>query len=367
VTRGAKRDVPLGPAVDDPVRPAVRRSRRLALPVGLVLLACVALLALAWGSSAIPPGTIFAIIWRRLFGAAASPAWPASWETVILQIRLPRVILAALAGAALSQAGAVYQGLFRNPLADPYLIGVSSGAGLGATIAITLGLSFGWGSLGGVSALAFAGALIATGLVYSLSRVGGRSSVVTLLLAGVALGSFFTSIQTFLMFRTEDAFHTVHIVSWLMGSFNLASWAKVYLLAPVLVVGGGIVWAFGHRLNVLQLDEEQAQQLGIPVERTRLTLVIVASLVTATAVAVGGIIGFVGLIVPHAVRLVWGPDHRFLLPMSALAGGVFMILADGVARTLLAPGELPIGVVTAFLGAPFFVYLLRLRRRLLLQ
>lgn len=286
-------------------------------------------------------------------------AWPAAWETVVFDIRLPRIILAALVGGALSPAGAVYQGLFRNPLADPYLIGVSSGAGLGATIAIAFGLTSQWGGLGAVSVLAFVGALAATLLVYLIAQASGRTSITTLLLAGVALSAFLTSLTTFLMFRAKDAFQTVHIVGWLMGSFALASWAKVQVLAPTLAMGGGILWIYAHRLNVLQLDDEQAQQLGIPVERTRLVLIIASSLVTATAVAMSGIIGFVGLIIPHAVRLVWGPDHRFLLPMSALCGAVFMMLADGLARSLLSPSEFPVGVVTAFCGAPFFLYLLK--------
>ena len=335
--------------------------------VGLGVVLIIALLALAWGSYSIPPWTIARIVWQRLIGDTGSATWPSSWDTVILQIRLPRIILAALVGGALSQVGAVYQGIFRNPLADPYLIGVSSGAALGATIAIAFGLSLEWGGLGAVSLLAFLGASIATALVYVLSRIGGRTSTVTLLLAGVALGAFFTSIQTFLMFRSRDAFHTVHIVGWLMGSFNLSSWVKVRLLAAVLGVGGAIICAHGHRLNVLQLDEEQAQQLGVPVERTRLTLVVLASLITATAVAVSGVIGFVGLIIPHAVRLIWGPDHRFLLPMSALSGAVLVTVADGLARTLLSPSELPVGVVTAFLGAPFFLYLLRQKRQYLFR
>jgi len=339
------------------------RRRGHVLLATFVLVVCVVLLAVAWGSFSIPPWTIVKILWRRVSGSTGATTWPTSWETVILQIRLPRILLAALVGGALSQAGAVYQGLFRNPLADPYLIGVSSGAGLGATIAIAFGLRIGLGGLGAVSMLAFSGALVATALVYLLSRIGGRTSVATLLLAGVALGAFFASIQTFFMFRSKDAFHTVHIVSWLMGSFNLANWMKVRLLAPVLAFGGAIIWAYGYRLNVLQLDEEQAQQLGVAVERARLILIALASLVTATAVAVSGVIGFVGLLVPHAVRLVWGPDHRFLLPMSVLVGAVLMIIADGVARTLLAPAELPVGVVTAFLGAPFFLYLLRQKRQ----
>ena len=350
-------------------RPPGRGSRRRLIVLLLALLSVVgvALLGVIWGSYAIPPGAIVQILWRRLIGAELPADWPSAWSTIILQIRLPRIALAALVGGALAQAGAVYQGLFRNPLADPYLIGVSSGAGLGATLAIAYGIPVGWGGLGGVSLLAFAGALLATGLVYALSRVGGRTSVVTLVLAGVALGAFFTATQMFFMFQVKDSFYTVHILGWLMGSLGLASWLKVGLLGVVYVLGGALVWVHGHRLNVLQLDEEQAQQLGVHVERTRLTLIVLASLITATAVAVAGVIGFVGLIVPHAVRLIWGPDHRFLLPMSALCGAAFMIIADGLARTLLSPAELPTGVVTAFFGAPFFLYLLRRKRRLLFQ
>jgi iron complex transport system permease protein len=346
---------------EPPGRP---RGRAISLLAGTAVLLIVALLAVAWGSFSIPPGDVAGILWRRLTGAAAASVYPASWDTVILEIRLPRVILAALVGAALAPAGAVYQGLFRNPLADPYLIGVSSGAGLGATIAIVFGVQFRWEGLGAVSLFAFGGALAATVLVYGLSRMGGRVSVATLLLAGVALGAFLTSFTTYLMFRAPDAFRTVHVVGWLMGSFALASWPRVSLLAPFALVGGFLLWTYAHRLNVLQLDEDQARQLGIPLTRTRLVLIVLVSLVMAAAVSVSGVIGFVGLIIPHAVRLVWGPDHRFLLPMSAVGGGLFMILADGLARMLLSPAELPVGVVTAFCGAPFFLYLLRQRRHL---
>ena len=344
---------------------AQRRPRRWGplLLAGLMAVMAVALLGVAWGSFSIPTATVAAMLWRQVMPGTTAASWPDAWETVVFEIRLPRIILAALVGCALSQAGSVYQGLFRNPLADPYLIGVSSGAGLGATIAIAFGLPLRWGGLGAVSLLAFLGALGATALVYLLSRSGGRASVTTLLLAGVALGAFLSSVTTFLMIRTRDAFQTVHIVGWLMGSFALSSWAKVRLLVPVLAVGGALLWAYAHRLNVLQLDDDQAQQLGVPVERTRLILIVVASLVTATAVAVSGVIGFVGLIVPHAVRLVWGPDYRFLLPMSGLIGALFMILTDGLARSMISPAELPVGVVTAFCGAPFFLYLLRQKKQ----
>jgi iron complex transport system permease protein len=343
------------------------RRRGLLLLAGAAAVVLVALLGMAWGSLSISPATIAAMFWRRVAGDVSAAPWPATWETVIFDIRLPRVLLAALVGAALAQAGAVYQGVFRNPLADPYLIGVSAGAGLGATAAIALRLPVSWGGLSAVSLLAFVGALAATALVYFLSRIGGRAATVTLVLAGVAVGAFLSSVTTFLMFHAQDAFRTVHALGWMMGSFALSSWVKVHLMAPVLVVGGGLLWAYAHRLNVLQLDDEQAQQLGMPVERTRLALIVVATLVTSTAVSVCGVVGFVGLIVPHAVRLVWGPDHRFLLPMGALCGAIFMVLADGAARALISPAELPVGVVTAFCGAPFFLYLLRQRRHLFVR
>jgi len=338
------------------------RRRALLLVAGLAVVGAIALLGLAWGSLTMPAATVAAMFWRRLAGVTSAAPWSDAWETVIFDIRLPRIILAALVGASLSQAGAVYQGLFRNPLADPYLIGVSSGAGLGATAAISSGLSVRWGGLSAVSLLAFLGALAATLLVHSLSQIGGRTSAATLVLAGVAVGAFLSSLTTLLMFRARDAFRAISALGWMMGSFALANWAKVRLMAPVLVLGVAILWPYAYRLNVLQLDDDQARQLGVPVARTRLVLIVATTLVTAVAVSVSGVVGFVGLIVPHAVRLAWGPDHRFLLPMGALVGAAFLILADGLARSLLST-ELPVGVVTAFCGAPFFLYLLRARRQ----
>jgi iron complex transport system permease protein len=339
------------------------RKRYLALLLGATALVVVIALGATWGSLAIPPITVGRMLLGQLPWVAIPPDWPATWETVLFQIRLPRVVLAGLVGAALALAGAVYQGLFRNPLADPYLIGVSSGAGLGATLAIYFTVQVRWAGLGAISILAFFGALLATAIIYALARVGGKTPVTTLLLAGVALGAFLSSITTYLMLSGKEAFHTFHVLSWMMGSLALANWQQVRVLIPYLLVGSAIILVNARSLNVLQLDEEQAQQLGLNVERIKLALVVAASLTTAAAVAVSGIIGFVGLIVPHAVRLVWGPDHRFLLPMTTLVGAIFLILADGVARILLSPNELPVGVITAFCGAPFFLYLLRQKKQ----
>jgi iron complex transport system permease protein len=296
-------------------------------------------------------------------GGGVPADWPRSWETILFQIRIPRVVLGALVGMTLAVAGAVYQALFRNPLADPYLIGVSSGASFGATVAIYFIWRFAWGGLNAISLAAFAGALLATAAIYSLARVGGRTPVTTLILAGVALGALLSAGTTFLMFTARDAFHTIHVLGWLMGSLALANWGEVQAILPYLIVGFSIIGWHAHTLNVLQLDEDQAQALGIAVERVKGILIIAASLATAAAVSVSGVIGFVGLIVPHMVRLIWGPDYRFLLPMSAVVGGVALILADGLARTLLSPRELPLGVVTALVGAPFFLYLLRQQKR----
>jgi iron complex transport system permease protein len=289
--------------------------------------------------------------------------YPQSWEPILFEIRFPRVVLAGVVGMALAVCGAVYQAIFRNPLADPYLIGVSSGASFGATLAIYFIWNFAWGGFNSISIAAFIGALLATAAIYGLARVGGRTPVTTLILAGVALGALLQAGTTFLMFTTKDAFTTVQVLGWIMGSLALANWSELMTILPYILVGFGIIGWHAHTLNVLQLDEDQAQSLGVPVERVKAILILAASLAVAAAVSVSGIVGFVGLIVPHIIRLIWGPDHRFLLPMSALVGASAVILADGIARTVFAPSELPLGVVTALIGAPFFLHLLRQQKQ----
>jgi iron complex transport system permease protein len=282
---------------------------------------------------------------------------------IILDIRLPRVVLAGLVGAALAAAGATYQGLFRNPLADPYLIGVAQGAALGAVIGFMLPPT--WHSLGFgiIPLLAFTGALLSTTVVYLLARVGKTLPVTTLILAGVALGALLASIVSYLIISSGEKIHG--IMFWLMGSFSLSQWSEAVIVSPYVVVGLVVLLLYARSLNLMQLDEEQAQQLGINVERLKIVLLGAATLITAAAVSFVGVIGFVGIIIPHAVRLIWGADHRFLLPLSILTGAIFLIIADVIARTVLAPTEIPIGVITALCGAPFFLYLLRRRRRII--
>jgi iron complex transport system permease protein len=262
-------------------------------------------------------------------------------------------------------AGATYQGLFRNPLADPYLIGVAQGAALGAVIGFLLPI--GWQGLGlgfGIIPLfAFIGALASVSVVYTLSRVGRMLAVTRLILAGVALGALLAAIVSYLTITSGEKIHG--IIFWLMGSFSLSQWSEIKVALPAVAVGVTIIMIHARSLNLIQLGEEQAQQLGISVEKLKVILLGAATLITAAAVSFVGIIGFVGIIIPHMVRLIWGPDYRFLLPLSVLSGGVFLIVADIAARTLMAPSEIPVGIFTAACGAPFFLYLLRQRTKIL--
>lgn len=326
---------------------------------GLVLLlGAIIVLALAIGSTHIPFSTLWHVLLDKLPFVKIEPTWTSSIETIILDIRLPRLLLAGLVGAALAVAGATYQGLFRNPLADPYLIGVAQGAALGAVTGFLLPVSW---QAGSIPLLAFLGAILAVAIVYFIARVGKTLPMTTLILAGVALGAFLAAITSYLMIASGDKLHG--IISWLLGTFSLTSWGQVTMVLPYIFTGTIIIWLHARPLNVMQLDEEQAQQLGINVEQVKLILLGAATLITAAAVCFCGIIGFVGIIIPHAVRLVWGPDHRFLLPLATFAGAIFLILADTTARTVLAPTEIPVGIITAFLGAPFFLYLLRQKKR----
>ncbi|HLB27855.1 MAG TPA: iron chelate uptake ABC transporter family permease subunit [Dehalococcoidales bacterium] len=344
-----------------PVRLPHWRRRALSIVTLVLILIVAAGFAATIGSVKVPFLTTVRILLSRLPFAGITPDWQASMETIILTIRLPRVILAGLVGAALSIAGAAYQGLFRNPMADPYLIGVAQGAALGAVTGFLLpfhGTGFGFGM---IPLLAFIGAVLSVVIVYLLARVGRTLPVTTLILAGVALGSLWGSMVSYLVITSGDKIRG--IITWLMGSFSLSQWSEVRLVFPYVLVGVIVILLYGRSLNVMQLDEEQAQQLGIDVGKVKLILLAAATLITAAAVSFVGIIGFVGIVIPHIVRLIWGPDHRLLLPLSVLVGAIFMIVADLLARTLLAPTEIPVGIITAFCGVPFFLYLLRRKKQ----
>ena len=332
------------------------------LALGAILLLCL-LIAAALGAVSIPPLDIIKMTLNKAPTFDFFATWQPSYETILFQIRLPRVIAGALVGAALASAGVLFQGLLRNPMADPYIIGTSAGAAFGATIAMMLPISLAFLSFGLVPIAAFFGALGAVLLVYNLARVGGKTPVVSMLLAGFAVSAMLTAVMFFMVTlsgRTE-LLHNVY--SFLMGSISVSGWNKIIIVAPLII--GGIIAArlLAFRLNAFALGEEGAAYLGIDVERDKLLVLALGSLLTAAAVSISGLVGFVGLVVPHAMRLVLGPDHRLLLPAAALFGGAFLVLADLLARTMLAPREIPLGILTAFIGAPFFIYLLRRTRR----
>ncbi len=347
--------------IKDPIYLAGRRRRIISLVgLGIALIILIAL-ATSIGSVSVPLGTTVSILADKLPFVDIHQTWSNAIATIILDVRLPRIILAGLVGAALAIAGATYQGLFRNPLADPYLIGVAQGASLGAVIGFLLPAAWNLTGIGVIPMFAFIGAIVSTIIVYLLSRVGKTLPVTTLILAGVALSALLSSIVSYLIISSGNKLHS--IIFWMMGSFSTSSWSQVLIVLPYVAVGTAVIVIFARLLNVMQLDEEQAQQLGVNVESFKLILLASATLITAASVSFVGTIGFVGIIIPHIVRLIWGADHRFLLPLSIMTGAIFMILTDLIARTVLAPTEIPIGVITAICGAPFFLYLLRRRKR----
>ena len=335
---------------------------------GILALIVVLVLGVALGSVTVPLDDTAAILGRRLFGLPLGVDWTPTAETIVLELRLPRVLTAMIVGAGLAGAGVVFQALLRNPLADPYVIGTAAGASLGAIVGILLpvllpGLALGVGSawlgVGLAQALAFIGGLGAVLLVYSIARTAAGVPVVSLLLTGYAVSSLLAAAIALLMFISGRALGS--IFGWLMGSLGGASWSQLALAAPLVAASAAVIVVRWRRLNVLLLGEEQAAHLGLEVEREKLQLTLVATLATSAAVAVSGTIGFVGLVVPHLLRLVIGPDHRLLVPASLIFGAVLLTAADLGARLA---GGIPVGIVTALLGAPFFVVLLRRGRAL---
>lgn len=325
------------------------------------LLIVALILSVGIGAVYISPALIARFILSALTFQLDAGTLADTMATIVLQLRLPHTILIALAGAALAASGAAYQGLFQNPLADPYLLGVASGAGLGAVLAMSISWPVNMLTFFSIPIAAFIGAAVTVLLVYRLARFGDVLSTTNLILAGVAIGSFASALTSFIMLRSEGEIRRA--IAWLLGGSTLSGWAPVFASLPYIFISLGLLVASGHALNVLQFGDEQAQQLGLPVERVKILVILAASLATATAVSFTGVIGFIGLIVPHLVRILWGPDYRRLIPLSILGGATTLLIADLLARTLMAPQELPIGVITALAGAPFFIWVLRRYQR----
>lgn len=345
-------------------RLGVDMRRLLALSVLGVLLLVVGVAGLAIGPMTIPPGRVLSVLGDAL-GLAGDASFSAQEAAVIMHIRLPRLVLGMLIGAALAVAGAALQGLFRNPLADPGLIGVSSGAALAAVAVIVLGVPpLADGELASLALplAAFAGGAAATVLVYKLASVGGQTLVATMLLGGIAINAVAGALTGVFVFVADDA-QLRSITFWTMGSLSGATAPSVMVAVPFMLLPVLLMPRFARALNAFLLGEAEAQHLGVDVERAKRLIVLLAALAVGAAVALSGIIGFVGLVVPHLLRMTIGPDHRLLLPGSALLGGALLPAADLVARTLAAPAELPIGIVTALAGGPFFLWLLLRNRR----
>ena len=303
------------------------------------------------GSVSIPIKNILKIIVDNLplINSLVTSQYEKSHEIIVMNLRLPRVILGVLVGISLSISGAVMQGLFKNPMASPFVLGISSGASMGAALSIVL-LPF-----IPIKILSFITSLLTVFLVYKLAKTGKKTSLATLLLIGLAVGAFFSGLTSFLMYISGR--NLQKIVFWIMGSLGTSSWNDVSQIALVILIGFPMVYYFSRDLNILQLGEEQAKHLGVEVERTKKIVLVLTALLTSIAVSVSGIIGFIGLIVPHMIRMILGPDHKILIPSSALLGGIILIWSDTIARTIIAPSELPVGIITELLGAPFFIYL----------
>lgn len=324
----------------------------------LILLVISVVLNTGIGSVYIPGGQITRILLRHIPGMQRwiTPDWSEAAEQIMLNIRLPRVMLALLVGAALGLAGAAFQGVLRNPLADPFTLGVSSGSSVGAAVLIFTGYQYslfgGWT----LPLIAFVSGAITLYIVLALAREQGRIPTGSLILSGVVMQSFLGAIVSFLASMSEGSVN--EIIFWTMGSLSLRGWPYVLAMLPYVVIGIVLLWSQARAMNVLSLGEREASHLGVHVDRTKTVVLIIATLITAAAVSVSGVVAFVGLVVPHMIRLLLGPDYRLLIPLSAIGGGIFLMWADTAARTVLAPTEIPLGVVTAFVGAPFFAYLL---------
>ena len=344
----------------------MNKGKALSYPLFIIILTAglivVIIVSLGMGSVNIPPKkVILALLWKV-------PSLRSSYQvertvlTIIWDLRLARSLLAAIVGASLAGSGAVFQGLFRNPLAEPFIIGASSGAALGATIAIITGLNtFMWG-MRAVPGAAFLGAISAVGLVFVIARSGsGDPPAVSLLLAGTALSSLFSAIVSFLMAMQDKDLHKIFF--WILGGFSGSSWNSLASVLPYSIVSLVVLFFLSRPLDIMAFGEDSAKGMGLSVGHAQLVIVVFASIATAAAVATSGIIGFVGLIAPHTARLLVGPLHRRLIPASCLIGAILLVLADDLARVILAPMEIPVGVLTAMLGAPFFLYLLKTRQR----
>lgn len=340
------------------------RKMLIAMPWLIVALLCSLIIAASIGTAKIAPLDIVKMISNKLSLVHFTVTWKANEEVIIFQVRLLRVVAGALIGGALATAGVLFQGLLRNPMADPYIIGTSAGAAFGATVAMLFPLSLTFAGFGLVPIAAFLGALGAVLLVYNLARIGGKTPIVSMLLAGFAVSAMLSATMALLLALSGKLnVKLSSVFAFLMGGISVRGWEQIAIISIMIIAGIIMARLFAFKLNAFLLGEEGAAYVGVNVERDKMLILITGSLLTAAAVSIGGLIGFVGLVIPHAVRMAIGPNHKFLIPVSAFIGGIFLVLADLLARTVVSPAEIPVGVITALIGAPVFLYLLRRSRR----
>lgn len=330
------------------------------LPIGAVALCAAALFGISAGAASLTWIDILRHMLSLLPFGGVETSLTERQQALLMELRLPRVVMGAVVGALLATAGGAYQGVFRNPLADPYLLGAAAGAGLGATLIMVFGPDLAPDPRALVPLAAFIGALLGVATAYLLGSTAGGGGTAALVLAGVAVSSFLSAAQTLVQQMGVDQLQRIY--AWLLGGLGRGGWDDLRLIAPYAVVGLVVLLLCGHLLDMLALGDDKAVSLGLSPAMVRMVVIAAASLATAAAVSVSGLIGFVGIVVPHIVRRLVGSDYRAILPMTVLAGGAFLVLVDIVARTIVSPAELPIGVVTAFLGAPFFILILRTTR-----
>lgn len=338
-----------------------RKKNRLNISILIIILLMTSLFAITQGSVKIPLGDVFRVFAHTIGFNTDLTDLKTSHIFIVQNIRLPRIVLTCIVGGLLSIVGASYQAVFKNPMADPYVMGVSSGAAFGATIGIVFGFSVNFMGFGAMSMLAFIGSLTTVFIVYNLARVGTKISTTSILLAGIVMNAFLTSLISLMMIINQD--DIARIVTWTMGSFNAASWDHVLLVAGPSFAGLLLLMFKARDLNAIVIGEEDAKNMGVNVEQTKKLILIYSSFMIAFSVAVSGIIGFVGLIIPHLFRLIFGADHRVLLPVSFFGGALFLVICDTLARSLVPNMEIPVGIVTAVFGGPFFLYLLNKNKK----
>lgn len=326
-----------------------------------VLLAVYSLLVIvstSMGSANLTPYNVLKVIFKAIpfIGKYIDGNVSGTHFLIVFKVRLPRIIMASMVGMGLSVVGASYQSIFKNPLADPYILGISSGAALGAALGIIARIPFSAGALSITTIFAFIGAAATTVLVYSIARVRGKVTTTNLLLSGSAVSSFMSAMISIIMIFNRQEVHK--IVFWMMGSFNASGWKNILIVAPAVFIGIMIIYSFYRDFNLMLVGEDNAKSLGVETERLKKLIIVISSMIISVCVSFSGIIGFVGFLVPHMVRIIFGPDNKALIPFSALGGAVFLLLSDTIARTIASPAELPVGAITALIGSPYFIYLL---------